>query len=134
MKKLLLVLLAISSLAFTSCYKESHYSITYHDVETAVANVTVFEYDAAYDIVATREIKFIKPNTLYEMTSSDLAHYVVIGVEGTVNNSIIEWYSAHVFELDSERPIHIDVSFVGMETQGTNPVNPAHSVQHYLHK
>ncbi len=134
MKKFLLVLLALSSIAFVSCYKESQYTITYHDTETAIANVTIFEYDASYDRVATREIKFIKPNQIYDLTSSDLARYLVIGVEGTVNNKIIVWYCKDIFKLDSSKPIHIDVSFTGMNTQGRNPVNESDCVQQYLYK
>ncbi len=134
MKKALLVLVAILSLSLTSCFKESQYSVTYVGDETDVANVTLFEYDAAYTLVAKREIKLITPNTIYEITSSDLADYVVVGVEGTLNGRIIEWYCQEYFELDNKNPIHIDISFTGMNTQSTNPVNPSDGVEHYLHK
>ena len=132
MKKAILVLMAVLSLAFTSCFKESQYSITYIGEETDVANVTLFEYDYAYNLVAQREVKLIKPNNIYEITSSDLADYVVVGVEGTIYGKIIEWYCQDIFELDNKNPIHIDISFTGMNTQNTNPVNPSDGVTHYL--
>ena len=80
--------MAVLSLAFTSCFKESQYSITYIGEETDVANVTLFEYDYAYNLVAQREVKLIKPNNIYEITSSDLADYVVVGVEGIIYGKI----------------------------------------------
>ena len=134
MKKALFVLIATVCLSLVSCFKESQYSITYHGDPAEVANVTIFEYDASYDRVAIREIKFIKPNQIYDLTSSDLARYLVIGVEGTVNNKIIVWYCKDIFKLDSSKPIHIDVSFTGMNTQGRNPVNESDCVQQYLYK
>ena len=134
MKKVLFLLVAVLCLAFTSCFKESQYSITYIDNDDAVANITLFEYDAAYTLVAQRELKLVKPNTIYEITSSDLADYVVVGVEGILNNKIIEWYCQDVFQLDNKNPIHIDISFIDMNTQSTNPVNPSDCVSRYLHK
>lgn len=132
MKKAILVLMAVLSLAFTSCFKESQYSITYIGEETDVANVTLFEYDYSYNLVAQREVKLIKPNTIYEITSSDLADYVVVGVEGIIYGKIIVWYCQDIFELDNKNPIHIDISFTGMNTQNTNPVNPSDGVTRYL--
>lgn len=131
-KRLLLVIATMLCVAFSSCYKESEYSIKYIPNGTDIANVTVFEYDYSYELVKIREIKYIEPNVVYPMVSSDLAHYLVIGVEGTVNQHITEWYSGDVYELDSKTPIHIDVDFRNMNTQGTNPVNPADCVQRYL--
>ena len=79
MKKILFTLVALCSLMFTSCFKESEYTITYTDTYTDMANVTVFEYDGT-QLVQKREIKMIQPNTIYELTSSDLASQVVVGV------------------------------------------------------
>ena len=132
MKKAILVLMTVLSLAFTSCFKESQYSITYIGEETDVANVTLFEYDYAYNLVAQREVKLIKPNNIYEITSSDLADYVVVGVEGIIYGKIIVWYCQDIFELDNKNPIHIDISFTDMNTQNTNPVNPSDVVTRYL--
>jgi len=126
--------MAVFTLALSSCYKESEYTITYRDLVTNVAIVTVFEYDASYDLVRTNEIKYIEPDKIYSCTSSDLAHYIVIGVEGTVNGHIIEWYSSEIYELDHSRPLHIEVDFQNMEAQSTNPVNPLDCVNRYLHK
>ena len=84
--------------------------------------------------MATRERRIIEPGKVYEITSSDLAHYLVIGVEATLHGHISEWYSKNVFELDPKSPLHIDVSFTDMDIQSTNPVNASHSVQRYLHK
>lgn len=134
MKRTLFILVAALCLFFTSCYKESHYSVEYHDQSTSLANITLFEYDYNYDLVKTQEIKYAEPGKIYDLTSSNLAHYVVVGVEGTVNGRIIEWYSANTFQLDSSKPIHIDVSFVGMSTSEENPVNPSNHVHRYFHK
>ena len=134
MKKNLFLLMAMLCFTLTSCFKESQYSVTYLDNADAVANITLFEYDSAYTLVAQREIKLVEPNKIYEITSSDLAYYVVIGVEGILNNKIIEWYCQDVFQLDNKNPIHIDISFTGMNTQSTNPVNPSDCVSRYLHK
>ena len=134
MKKALFVLIATVCLSLVSCFKESQYSITYHGDPAEVANVTIFEYDSSYDLVATRERRIIVPGKVYEITSSDLAHYLVIGVEATLHGHISEWYSKNVFELDPKSPLHIDISFTDMDIQSTNPVNASHSVQRYLHK
>ena len=64
MKKILFTLVALCSLMFTSCFKESEYTITYTDTYTDMANVTVFEYDGT-QLVQKREIKMIQPNTIY---------------------------------------------------------------------
>ena len=85
MKKALFVLIATVCLSLVSCFKESQYSITYHGDPAEVANVTIFEYDSSYDLVATRERRIIVPGKVYEITSSDLAHYLVIGVEATLS-------------------------------------------------
>ena len=87
MKKVLFTLLAVCCMAFVSCFKESEYTITYIDDFTSMANVTAFEYDGT-QLVAKRELKRIQPNTVYEMTSSDIADRVVIGVEATVSGRI----------------------------------------------
>lgn len=134
MKRIVLILMAALALTLTSCYKESEYTITYRDPATSVAIVTIFEYDSSYDLVRTSEIKYIEPDKLYSRTSSDLARYIVIGVEGTVNERIIEWYSSEIYELDHSRPLHIEVDFQNMDAQSTNPVNPLDCVQRYLHK
>lgn len=134
MKKLFTIVAAALCILFSSCFKESHYTVRYHDVATAVANITLFEYDYGFDLVKTQELKFVEPGKAYDITSSDLAHYVVVGVEGTVQGRIIEWYSARYFELDDKTPILIDVSFTDMETQDANPVNPEDRVHQYLHK
>ena len=78
-------------------------------------------------------MNLITPNNIYEITSSDLADYVVVGVEGTIYGKIIEWYCQDIFELDNKNPIHIDISFTGMNTQNTNPVNSSDGVTRYLH-
>jgi hypothetical protein len=134
MKRLLLVLSAVFCLVLSSCYKESHYTVQYHDRATNVANITLFEYDYGFDLVKSRELKYAEPGEIFEITSSDLARYVVVGVEGTVDGRIIEWYSAGYFELDSSNPVHIDVSFIDMETSDINPVNANDRVHRYLHK
>lgn len=134
MKKLALLFLSVLCISLVSCRKESHYSIRYTDYSTAMANVTLFEYDYSFDLVKTREIKNIEPGVVYDLTSSDLSYYVVIGVEGVVGGRILKWYSAHYYELEQKHPIHIDVSFTDMETQGSNPVNTRDSIQGYIHK
>ena len=134
MKRTLFILAATLCLLFTSCYKESRYTVESHDQTTSLANITLFEYDYSYDLVKTQELKYAQPGMIYELTSSDLAHYVVVGVEGTVNGRIIEWYSANTFQLDADKPIHIDVSFIDMATSEENPVNPSDHVHRYLHK
>ena len=133
MKKVLFVLLALFSLAFTSCFKESQYYIIYRDVADASVNVTLFEYDSSYDLVATREIKLIEHNDTIPVTSSDLAQYVVVGCERAFRGTLLEFYSERSFELSHDTPIYIDVDFVGMATSPENPVNPAHHIQHYFH-
>jgi len=131
MKKFLIALVALCSLAFTSCFKESEYTITYTDTYTDMANVTVFEYDGD-QCVNRQEIKRIQPNTIYEMISSDLADRVVIGVEAIASGRIIEWYSANAFELDPQNPTHITVSFTNMATLDYNPINPDDRVTRYM--
>lgn len=133
MKKVLIALLAVCCLTFTSCFKESEYTITYTDDFAEMANLTAFEYDAT-SLVAKREIKMIQPNKMYELTSSDLATDVVIGVEAIVNGRIMEWYTADVFRLDPETTTHITVSFVNSNVQTTNPVNPDDIISRYLYK
>ena len=133
MKKFLFTLLALSCLSLTSCFKESEYSITYTDSYTDMANVTVFEYDGT-QLVQRREIKMIVPNTIYELTSSDLANQLVIGVESIVGNKVSVWYTADVFKLDDKNPIHITVSFTDMATQDFNPINPEDCVSRYFYK
>ena len=133
MKKFLFTLLALSCLSFTSCFKESEYTITYTDSYTDMANVTVFEYDGV-QLVQKREIKLIVPNTIYELTSSDLANQVVIGVESIVGGRVSVWYTADVFKLDDKNPTHITVSFTDMATQDFNPINPDDCVSRYLYK
>lgn len=133
MKKILFSLLALCCLSFTSCFKESEYTITYTDSYTDMANVTVFEYDGV-QLVQKREIKMIVPNTIYELTSSDLANQVVVGVESIVGNRVSVWYTADVFKLDDKNPTHITVSFTDMATQDFNPINPDDCVSRYLYK
>ena len=133
MKKILFTLVALCSLMFTSCFKESEYTITYTDTYTDMANVTVFEYDGTQR-VQKREIKMIEPTTIYELTSSDLATHVVIGVESIVGNRVSVWYASEAFQLDDKNPIHITVSFTNMATQDFNPVNPEDYVSRYLYK
>ena len=133
MKKFLFTLLALSCLSLTSCFKESEYSITYTDSYTDMANVTIFEYDGT-QLVQRREIKMIVPNTIYELTSSDLANQLVIGVESIVGTKVSVWYTAEVFELDDKNPIHITVSFTDMATQDFNPINPEDCVSRYFYK
>lgn len=133
MKKFLLTIVALSCLTLTSCFKESQYSITYTDDYTDMANVTAFEYDGT-QLVAKRELKLIEPNTIYELTSSDLANQVVIGVEAIVGTRKSVWYCSEAFKLDDKNPIHITVSFTGMPTQDFNPINPDDCVSLYLYK
>ena len=133
MKKVLFTLLAVCCMAFVSCFKESEYTITYIDDFTSMANVTAFEYDGT-QLVAKRELKRIQPNTVYEMTSSDIADRVVIGVEATVSGRITEWYSADIFRLDPDKTTHITVSFTDMTTSDVNPINPEDSISRYLYK
>ena len=133
MKKFLIALVALCSLAFTSCFKESEYTITYVDDFTSMANVTAFEYEGT-QLVAKRELKRIQPNTIYEMTSSDLADRVVIGVEAITDGKISEYYSADIFRLDPDKTTHITVSFIGMDTSPDNPINPDDRISRYLYK
>lgn len=133
MKKVFIALLAVCCMTLTSCFKESEYTITYTDEFTEMANLTAFEYDGT-SLVAKREIKMIEPNKMYEMTSSDLATDVVIGVEAIVSGRIIEWYTADRFRLDPEKTTHITVSFVNSNVQNTNPVNPDDIISRYLYK
>lgn len=133
MKKVLFTLLAVCCMAFVSCFKESEYTITYIDDFTSMANVTAFEYDGT-QLVAKRELKRIQPNTVYEMTSSDIADRVVIGVEATVSGRITEWYSADIFRLDPDKTTHITVSFTDMTTSDVNPINPDDRISRYLYK
>ena len=133
MKKVLFSLLAVCCLAFVSCFKESEYTITYVDDFTSMANVTAFEYEGT-QLVAKRELKRIQPNTIYEMTSSDLADRVVIGVEAITDGKISEYYSADIFRLDPDKTTHITVSFIGMDTSPDNPINPDDRISRYLYK
>ena len=133
MKKILFTLVALCCLSLTSCFKEKEYTITYIDDYTDYANVTVFEYDGT-QLVAKRELKLIVPNTIYPMTSSDLANQVVIGVEAQVGNRVTVWYTADAYELDDKAPTNITVSFTGMATQDFNPINPEDYVSRYLYK
>ena len=133
MKKVLFSLLAVCCLAFVSCYKESEYTITYVDNFTSMANITAFEYDGT-QLVAKRELKRVQPNTIYEMTSSDLADRVVIGVEAITDGKISEYYSANIFRLDHDKTTHITVSFTDMETSPENPINPEDRISRYLNK
>ena len=133
MKKVLFSLLAVCCLAFVSCYKESEYTITYVDDFTSMANVTAFEYEGTQRI-AKRELKRIQPNTIYEMTSSDLADRVVIGVEAITDGKITEYYSADIFRLDPDKTTHITVSFTEMNTTDANPINPEDRISRYLYK
>ena len=133
MKQVLFTLLAVSCLAFVSCFKESEYTITYVDDFTSMANVTAFEYEGT-QLVAKRELKRIQPNTIYEMTSSDLADRVVIGVEAITDGKISEYYSADIFRLDPDKTTHITVSFIGMDTSPDNPINPDDRISRYLYK
>lgn len=133
MKKVLFSLLAVCCLAFVSCYKESEYTITYIDDFTSMANVTAFEYEGT-QLIAKRELKRIQPNTIYEMTSSDLADRVVIGVEAITDGKITEYYSADIFRLDPDKTTHITVSFTSMDTSPDNPINPDDRISRYLYK
>ena len=133
MKKILFTLLALCCLSFTSCFKEKEYTITYLDDYTDNANITVFEYDGS-QLVQRREIKRVVPNTIYPVTSSDLANQIVIGVEAQVGNRVTVWYTADAFMLDDKNPTNIAVSFTDMATQDFNPVNPDDCISRYLHK
>ena len=133
MKKILFTLLALCCLSFTSCFKEKEYTITYLDDYTDNANITVFEYDGS-QLVQRREIKRVVPNTIYPVTSSDLANQIVIGVEAQVGNRVTVWYTADAFMLDDKAPTNIAVSFTDMATQDFNPVNPDDCISRYLHK
>lgn len=132
MKKLLLIFAAVLSLALASCSKEKSYTIRYTDNTTSFANVTVFEYMAGGTLVARREIKNID-NLIYEIESDPTTSYVVIGVEGVVGNRIIEWYCSDYFYLDEDEVTDIEVSFVDMNTQETNPVNPDDHISRYIY-
>lgn len=132
MKKLLLILAAVLSLALASCSKEKNYTIRYTDNTTSFANVTVFEYMAGGTLVARREIKNID-NLIYEIESDPTTSYVVIGVEGVVGNRIIEWYCSDYFYLDEDEVTDIEVSFMDMNTQETNPVNPDDHISRYIY-
>lgn len=132
MKKILIVLLAVVSMALASCSKEKSYTINYVDHTTSFANVTVFEYMSGGTLVAKREIKNID-NLVYEFVSDAMTDYVVIGVEGIVANKIIEWYCKDYFFLDDKGVTNIDVSFTAMDTQDSNPVNPEDHISRYLY-
>lgn len=133
MKKIFLALAAMFCLALTSCTRESTYTIDFSDDVSEFANVTIFEYDFADDLLVRREIKAAE-NLVYEFTSYDGAYNVVIGVEAIVNGRIMEWYCADIFKLDPEHNTNIEVNFRKMNTQDTNPMNPADVVSRYLYK
>ena len=133
MKKVLFAIVALCCLTLTSCFKESEYTITYSDKSTSIANVTIFEYDYT-SLVTKHEIKNISTDEIYSFTSSDIADRIVIGVEGIMAGRITEWYTRDYYRLDPEKPIHIDVNFMNMDTQDTNPINPEDHVSRYLYK
>ncbi|MCQ2294306.1 MAG: hypothetical protein MJZ67_01515 [Bacteroidales bacterium] len=132
MKKLFLFFAAILCVALTSCIRESSYTINFTDDVAEFANVTVFEYDYGDELLARREIKDAR-NLVYEFTSYDGAYNVVIGVEAIVNGRIMEWYSADIFKLDPDNNTDIEVNFRKMNTQDSNPMNPADVVSRYLY-
>lgn len=132
MRKILLSFLLLVSFALVSCTKECTYFVDYTDNTTAFANVTIFEYTYSGDLLAKREIKDIA-HQVYEFSSFDGADFLVVGVEGIVGNRIIEWYCSERFVLDTKNPITIDVNFIKMNTQDTNPYNPDHHISRYLY-
>lgn len=132
MKKIFIILVAVLSLAFASCSKEKSYTIHYTDNSTSFANVTVFEYMAGGTLVAKRELKDID-HQIYQIESDAMTDFVVIGVEGIIGNKIIEWYSCDRFYLDEDEVTNIDVSFIDMNTQATNPINPDDCISRYIY-
>lgn len=132
MKKLLVALLALLSLTWVSCVRESTYTIHYTDDVAEFANITVFEYDYNGDLLVRREIKDAK-NEVYEYTSWDGTYDLVIGVEGIVNGRIMEWYSADIFRVEPEHNTDIEVNFRTMNTQDYNPMNANDRVSRYLY-
>lgn len=132
MKKLLFILLAASTLLFSSCMEESTYTVTYNDTLSEYANLTVFEYDFNHVMVAKHEVKNAQ-NATYEFLSAYDASYVVIGVEAIVRGRVMEWYSSEYFKLSSDETVNIYVDYLTMPTQDTNPLNSADVVSHYIY-
>lgn len=133
MKKILFLLALACTMFFTSCTEESSYTITYHDEISSYANLTVFEYDYGYNLVAKREVKNVQ-NATYEFVSNANASYVVVGVESIVRDRVSEWYTRDIFRLNSEKTTDIYVDFLLIATQSDNPANPGDRVSTYLYK
>ena len=133
MKKILFTFVALCSLMFTSCFKESEYTITYTGTNSEDTTITVFEYDGT-QFVKKFEIKNVVPNTIYQYTSSDIANQLVIGVVEKIGSNVRIWYASDVFKLDPQKTTHITVNWVDMVTQEFNPINPEDCVSRYLYK
>lgn len=133
MKKYILVIAALLCFAFTSCTRESTYTINYTDTLSEFANITVFEYDFNDDLLARREIKGAE-NLVYEFTSYDGTYNLVIGVEAIVKGKILEWYCSDIFKVNPEHNTDIEVNFSKMNTQDFNPMHPEDMVSRYLYK
>ena len=133
MKKILFTFVALCSLMFTSCFKESEYTITYTGTNSEDTIITVFEYDGT-QFVKKFEIKNVVPNTIYQYTSSDIANQLVIGVVEKIGSNVRIWYASEVFKLDPQKTTHITVNWVDMVTQEYNPINPEDCVSRYLYK
>ena len=134
MKKMILALVAICSLAFASCTKESTYVITYYDDLTSFANLTVFEYSYSNTLMGRQEIKDIRDGETIELVSRAGTDFVIIGCEGMVGNRIIEWYTADPIGLDEDETTYIDVDYINMHTTNYNPINPEDVISRYLTK
>lgn len=133
MKKVLFLFAMACTMLFTSCMEESSYTITYHDDLSSFANLTVFEYDYSYNLVAKREVKNVQ-NATYEFISVSSASYIVVGVEALVNNHVMEWYTRDIYRLNSDKLTDVYVDFLVVATQSTNPANPNDRVSTYIYK
>jgi hypothetical protein len=131
MKKLLVALVALCTLAMASCTKETTYTVSYYDDLTSYANLTILEYSIGDNLLGRHEIKNVQ-NEVYEFTSTPGTDFVVIGCEGIMHGVVLEWYSSHYYMLDSDGTTNIDVDYLNMDTQSENPINPDHTITRYL--
>ena len=132
MKKMILALVAICILVFSSCTKESTYVVTYIDDLTSYANVTIFEYSYSNTLLCTHEIKNAQNGETIEFVSAQGADFVIIGCEGIVGPRTIEWYSSDPIYLVEDETTYIDVDYINMRTQSYNPINPDDVINRYL--
>lgn len=133
MKKVLIALVAVCTLLFVSCSKESEYTVTYEDNVSSFANLTVFEYDWTDSLIAIHEVKNVQ-NLTYSFISKSGTDYVVLGVEMVVAGKIMELYSADKFYVDSDNMVNIYFNPWLSNTLNVNPIHPEDIITRYLYK